>query len=131
MATPPLSPYLSADTCGGITEGQDGHVLGPVQPGHRDLGAGRPLHHGDVILPEDTNKGVSRGNGHQGLGHTPLLDSAASEHRCGVLERGHPRTHVGPSSSWKAECQGGQLTLSPCPHQRGPETGDGDTGAPH
>lgn len=64
---PPLSPYLSADTRGGVTEGQNGYILGSVQPGHSDLGTGGPLHHGDVILPENKDKSVSRGNGHHDL----------------------------------------------------------------
>lgn len=48
-------PYLGADPRGGVAERQDGHVLGPVQPVHCHLGAGGPLHHGDVVVPADTD----------------------------------------------------------------------------
>lgn len=47
--------YLGADPRGGITECQDGHVLGPVQPVHCHLGAGGPFHHGDVVVPANTH----------------------------------------------------------------------------
>lgn len=47
--------YLGADPGGGVAERQDGHVLGPVQPVHCHLGAGGPLHHGDVVVPADTD----------------------------------------------------------------------------
>lgn len=51
-----LIPYLRADTRGGIAQRQDGDVLGSVQPVHCNLGAGGPLHHGYVIVPENTEK---------------------------------------------------------------------------
>lgn len=51
-----LIPYLRADTRGGIAQRQDGDVLGSVQPVHCHLGAGGPLHHGYVIVPENTEK---------------------------------------------------------------------------
>lgn len=94
---PRVQTYLSADTRGGITEGQDGHILGPVQPGHSDLGAGGPLHHGDVILPENTNKSVSRANRQQKMA-TPLLGTAVSVCMCGVLKWGH--SYVGSKLLW-------------------------------
>jgi hypothetical protein len=52
----PRPPYLSADPCGGVAEGQDGHVLRPVQPGDRDFGTGGPLHHGDIIFSGNTQQ---------------------------------------------------------------------------
>lgn len=59
---PPPTPqpaYLCADPRGGVAEGEDGHVLRPVQPGHGDLGAGGPLHHGDVVLPGNAKHSMS------------------------------------------------------------------------
>ena len=56
-------PYLGADPGGGIAEGEDGHVLSPAQPVHGDLGAGGPLDHGDVVLPESARCTVSGDQG--------------------------------------------------------------------
>lgn len=47
--------YLGANPRGGVAERQDGHVLGPVQPVHCHLGAGGPFHHGDVVVPANTD----------------------------------------------------------------------------
>lgn len=43
---------------GGVTHGQHGEVLGPVQPPHRGLGLTDPLHHGHVMLPAETSTGA-------------------------------------------------------------------------
>ena len=48
--------HLDAGTCGGLTHGEDGDVLGSVQPPHTRLGLTDPLHHGNVVLPLTTHK---------------------------------------------------------------------------
>lgn len=55
--SPTPDSYLSADSSGGIAEGEDGYVLCPAQPVHSNLGASGPLHHGDVVLPGWADQG--------------------------------------------------------------------------
>lgn len=47
--------YRNACTGGGVTHGQHGEVLGPVQPSDRGLGLTDPLHHGHIMLPMQTS----------------------------------------------------------------------------
>lgn len=47
--------YLRADARGCVAERQDGNVLCPVQPVHCHFGAGRPFHHGDVVVSKHTH----------------------------------------------------------------------------
>lgn len=54
--------YLCADSCGGIAERQDRHVLGSVQPVYCHLGAGCPFHHGYVVVPENTDTHITNHN---------------------------------------------------------------------
>lgn len=51
-----LQPHLGADSCGGLTQGQNGNVLGSVQPVDGQFGAGSPLHHGHVVLAGDAQR---------------------------------------------------------------------------
>lgn len=42
--------YLGADTCCGHTEGQDGDILGSVQPVYSQFGTCGPLHHSHIVF---------------------------------------------------------------------------------
>lgn len=72
------APYLCADPSGGVAEGEDGHVLRPAQPVDGHLGAGGPLHHGDVVLPENTQtRNYCSCPRTPAAGHMPALDAGA------------------------------------------------------
>lgn len=45
-----IQAYLSADTRCGHTEGQDGDILGSVQPVYSQFRACGPLHHRHIVL---------------------------------------------------------------------------------
>lgn len=47
--------HRDARTRGGVTHGQHGEVLGPVQPPDRGLGLTDPLHHGHIMLARETS----------------------------------------------------------------------------
>lgn len=47
--------HRDACTGGGVTHGQHGEVLGPVQPSDGGLGLTDPLHHGHIMLPTQTS----------------------------------------------------------------------------
>lgn len=47
--------HRDACTGGGVTHGQHGEVLGPVQPPDRGLGLTDPPHHGHIMLPTQTS----------------------------------------------------------------------------
>lgn len=51
-----LQPHLGADSCGGLAQGQNGDVLGSVQPVDGQFGAGGPLHHGHVVLAGEAQR---------------------------------------------------------------------------
>lgn len=48
--------YLDTDSSCGLTQCQDGVVLGSVQPVDSQFGAGGPFHHGDIIFPPETTR---------------------------------------------------------------------------
>lgn len=86
QSAPP--PYLGADPGGGIAEGEDGHVLRPAQPVHGDLGAGGPLDHGDVVLPESTRCMVGGDAGPSGTRDTGPTWTLGQRGARGALRRG-------------------------------------------
>lgn len=43
--------HRDTSSSGGVTHGQDGDVLGPVQPPDRCPGLADPLHHGHIMFP--------------------------------------------------------------------------------
>lgn len=47
--------HRDAGSGGGVTHGQDGDVLGPVQPPDRRLGLADPPHHGHIMFPVEKN----------------------------------------------------------------------------
>ena len=51
--------HLNADSRGSFTQSENGIVLTSVQPVDCQLGAGGPLHHGNVIFPPENHKCIT------------------------------------------------------------------------